>query len=124
MAATPPAIRVITPHGSSAPDCPTWCREHLTSPPSALLHRCDLGESWGPSAQRDDEDKISLVLERHDDDGVAGEPYLSLRYLTDGRHVDHVVDIPLPDAESMLFSALGLVARGRSEQGRYFGSAA
>jgi hypothetical protein len=115
MTATTQASGVISPAPYDSLACPSWCTEHLVSPPDALLHRCDLGEVWGATSQCYDEEKLSITLERHDDDGVAGEPYLSFRYSTDGRCVDRVIDLPLPTAGDMLFSALQLLAYGRDD---------
>lgn len=116
MTATHPAIQVITSATDGASGCPSWCREHLSSPPGSLLHRCDLGRPWGATEQPYDEEKVFVALERHDDEGVAGEPYLSLRYSEDGRWVDQVVNLPLRAAEQMLLAALGLVAQGRNDR--------
>ena len=96
-----------------SPREPAWCNGHLQIAPSAVLHQHELEDEWGAIPGRPGSGRLTLALEREDDEHGVGAPRINIYVSLDGFSIDGTVLLPIEEAEDFLGALAHLVHQAR-----------
>jgi hypothetical protein len=101
---------------SEVADCPPWCGSHPLPSNADGAHELDLARIWGDTPRRRDEERLSLALERYDDEVGRGEPQIVVQYSKDGDFPGGFIELSVSAAKNFMNTMGWLIAQAEDEQ--------